>query len=487
MPATTLRTVAVVLAGGSGSRMDLESPKQLHKVAGSSIIEHTLDALHRCEEIDEILIVMTPAFVERLETLVAHRYPKIRAVIPGGADRNDSTRRAIAALGHEECKVLFHDAVRPFIDRRVVKDCVNALDTCSAVDVVIPSADTIVVVDDRDTVVEVPDRRALRRGQTPQGFLLSTIRKAYELAVADPGFSATDDCSVVLRYLPGTPVRAVAGAEHNIKITYPLDLFIADKLFQFSSTVPIAPPSSDAYRAVLEGRTLVVFGGSYGIGGELVTLARSLGANVVSFSRSETGTDIADPRGIEEALQRTHAEHGRIDFIVNAAAILTRGPVVEMTVRAIEEQMAVNYLAPILIARAGLGYLRQTGGHLLLFTSSSYTRGRAEYSLYSSTKAAVVNLMQALADEWSALRVHVNCINPERTQTPMRLRSFGPEPEETLLSAQTVARSALDVLCSDMTGQVVDVRRPAGTEWLAPTGAPLPPQKGRPERTLDRS
>ena len=90
--------------------------------------------------------------------------------------------------------------------------------------------------------------------------------------------------------------------------------------------------------------------------------------------------------------------------------------------------IGVNYIAPVQIARLGIGYLEQTKGQLLLFTSSSYTRGRAGYSLYSSSKAAVVNLTQALADEWRDLGVRVNCINPERTATPMRTKAFGVEP-----------------------------------------------------------
>ena len=111
------------------------------------------------------------------------------------------------------------------------------------------------------------------------------------------------------------------------------------------------------------------------------------------------------------------------------------------------------------IARAAFPYLAQTGGQLLLYTSSSYTRGRAEYSLYSSTKAATVNLTQALADEWSEDGVRINCINPERTQTPMRAKAFGEEPAGSLLSSDKVARTSVDVLLSDLTGHVIDVRR----------------------------
>lgn len=80
------------------------------------------------------------------------------------------------------------------------------------------------------------------------------------------------------------------------------------------------------------------------------------------------------------------------------------------------------------------------------------------YSLYSSTKAAVVNFMQALAQEWEADGIRINVMNPERTKTPMRVRNFGNEPEGTLLDASVVAEASLKTLISDVTGQVFDVR-----------------------------
>ena len=141
------------------------------------------------------------------------------------------------------------------------------------------------------------------------------------------------------------------------------------------------------------------------------------------------------------------------------AAQLAKGPLAAMTDEQVRNQVDVNYLGPVTVARAAEPYLRRSGGHLVLFTSSSYTRGRADYALYSSTKSAVVNLAQALADEWSEVGIHVNVVNPERTRTPMRLQAFGREDEGTLLRGETVASTVLDVLASDMTGHVVDVRR----------------------------
>ncbi|SHK46114.1 2-C-methyl-D-erythritol 4-phosphate cytidylyltransferase [Nocardiopsis flavescens] len=460
-PAPATRTVAVVLAGGSGQRIGLATPKQLLKIAGKTILEHTLDVFEQAPRVDEVLVMMNPGFVSDAEAVVQRAgLAKVTRVLPGGTSRNATTQLALDALSHlpaDTTNVLFHDAVRPLLSQRVVDDCVDSLDRYAAVDVAIPSSDTIIEVDD-DVITDVPTRSRLRRGQTPQGFRLSTIREAYERAWADPGFEATDDCTVVLRYSPGTPIHVVAGEEQNMKVTQPVDIFIADKLFQLSSAA--TPEFTDRDRdRLLEGRTAVVFGGSHGIGAEVADLAEKHGARVFRYSRSATRTDVSDPAQIAAALEQAHSATGRVDFVVNTAGVLRIGRLDGTDPATIEEALRVNYLAPVHIARASFPYLAQTGGQLLLYTSSSYTRGRAEYSLYSSTKAATVNLTQALADEWSGDGVRINCINPERTRTPMRTKAFGEEPAGTLLSAGKVARTSLDVLLSDLTGHVVDVRR----------------------------
>jgi len=465
-----LRTVAVVLAGGSGSRVGLDVPKQLLKVAGRTIIEHSVAALHESDVVDEIVIVMTPDFVPMLEDLLLRPdLPKVTRVLPGGADRNASTQAALDALGDEECNVLFHDAVRPLLSQRVVQDCVEALATYEAVDVAIPSADTIVRVDDDEHVREIPDRSHLRRGQTPQGFRLSVIRRAYELAAADPTVRATDDCGVLLHCMPEVPIYVVPGDEHNMKVTYPVDLFIADKLFQLSSH-GAAPATPEQLAAGLAGTTMVVFGGSYGIGADIDRLATEAGCRVFSFSRSGTGTHVERPEDIAAALSHVHELTGRIDSVVLTAAVLDRGALADMDDATVRRQLEVNYLAPVTVARLAHPYLRASSGHLVFFTSSSYTRGRAGYSMYSSTKAAVVNLTQALADEWADDGISVNVVNPERTRTPMRLEAFGEEPEDSLLDSEVVAGTTLDILVSSLTGQVIDVRRAVPR---AATGAPV--------------
>lgn len=465
-PTTRLRTVGVVLAGGTGTRVGLAIPKQLLKIAGKSILEHTIAALDSAPEVDDIVVLMTPGFTSDVEKIIASGgYRKVSKVLEGGSNRNETTRRALDALADGaggpdgDCNVLLHDAVRPLLSERIIRECVNELRRYEAVDVAIASADTIVVVDDEGMITDIPDRARLRRGQTPQGFRLSTIRRAYELAAQDPHFAATDDCSVVLRYLPDVPIKVVEGSDENMKVTQPVDVFIADKLFQLASTSVHRPTSPDGYREQLRGRTAVVFGGSYGIGGQIVELLRGFGTDVFSYSRSETGTHVENADDVRAALAKAYDESGRIDFVVNTAGLLRTGSLAEVDEATVEEMVRVNYVAPVSIARESIRYLRESRGHLLLFTSSSYTRGRAGYSLYSSSKAAVVNLIQALADEWAPLGVRACCINPERTATPMRSQAFGPEPPGTLLSARVVALTSINVLISEITGQVIDVRR----------------------------
>jgi 2-C-methyl-D-erythritol 4-phosphate cytidylyltransferase len=285
------------------------------------------------------------------------------------------------------------------------------------------------------------------------------IRRAYELATQDPDFQATDDCTVVLRYLPTVPIVVVRGEDRNMKITEPIDVYLADRLFQVQSHDAPARRSGERLRKELAGKTVVVFGGSYGIGRDIVEIAGEHGASVLSFSRSSTGTFVERRQDVVAACDRALAETGRVDYVVNAAGVLTRGHLVEVSDDEVHASTEINYLAPVYIAQTFHASLRRTRGSLLLFTSSSHTRGRSGYSLYSSAKAAVVNLTQALADEWGNDGIRVNCINPERTATPMRATAFGTEPGGSLMAPRTVAQIALDIATSAWTGIVVDARR----------------------------
>jgi ribitol-5-phosphate 2-dehydrogenase (NADP+) / D-ribitol-5-phosphate cytidylyltransferase len=230
-----MRTVAVVLGGGSGERFGTGVPKQLLPLAGRPVIEHSVAAFERAPGVDSILVVMAAGYTRQVaDLLAAARYGKLQGVIPGGASRAESSWRAIAELGDQDCDVLFHDAARPLVDGKIIAACVAALAGHRAIGVAVPSSDTIIEVSD-GVIASMPRRETLARCQTPQGFRLSVIRRAYQLAWADPGFSArpaTDDCGIVLRYQPEVAIHIVPGSERNVKITYPADLAIAEALLR---------------------------------------------------------------------------------------------------------------------------------------------------------------------------------------------------------------------------------------------------------------
>jgi ribitol-5-phosphate 2-dehydrogenase (NADP+) / D-ribitol-5-phosphate cytidylyltransferase len=234
---TRLRNVAVILAGGTGTRIGLNIPKQLIKVAGKPIIEHTIAAMHQSPIVDEIVVMMAPGYLDQVRAIVkTGNYVKVTQILEGAETRNETTAAALAALGDEECNVLLHDAVRPLVSQTIIAANVEALRTHEAVDTAIPSADTIIQVQQNQNIIaDVLPRHLLRRVQTPQSFRLSTIRAAYAKAAQDPNFTATDDCTVVLRYLPEVSIAVVAGHERNMKVTEPIDVYIAERLFQLTS------------------------------------------------------------------------------------------------------------------------------------------------------------------------------------------------------------------------------------------------------------
>ncbi|MBR6067863.1 MAG: 2-C-methyl-D-erythritol 4-phosphate cytidylyltransferase [Bacteroidales bacterium] len=450
--------IAVILAGGVGSRLGYSTPKQFLKVAGKTVIEHTIDIFDNNSLIDEIAVVIHPLYIDEMENIVVrNQWKKVKRILKGGDERYMSTLSAIESYkGCDDCNMIFHDAVRPLVNNRIIKDVIDALNKYDAVDVAVPATDTIIEVDEDGKFIDkIPKRKLLRRGQTPQAFKYSIIAKAYEKALKDSDFVSTDDCGTVVKYMPEVKIFVVEGDESNMKLTYKEDLFLLDKLFQLRSTT--LHNEMDFSR--LKNKVIVVFGGNSGIGKKIVETSQQYGAKVYSFSRSTTGTDISNRNDVEKALAIAAKENGnKIDYVINSAAILAKEPLISMKANLIDTIIRTNYDGMVNVAISAFPYLKVSHGQLLLYTSSSYTRGRAFYSIYSSTKAAAVNFMQALAQEWESYGIRVNVINPERTNTPMRTKNFGIEPPNTLLNASEVAEVSLKTLLLDITGQVVDVK-----------------------------
>ena len=228
-----MHNIAVILAGGIGSRVGGETPKQLLPLAdGRSILEHSIDAFEASPCIDEIAVVMHPAWLKEAETICRRNtWHKLTKIIPGGAERWESSYNAIKAFtsssslhGEAECGMLLHDAARPFVSQRIIADVCQALETHEAVTVAVPVTDTLYRTE-ANQVQEIPDRKTFMRAQTPQAFHMDLIAEAFENAI-QKGYitSVTDDVAVLKAFNPSIPVFIVPGEEANKKITYPEDI-----------------------------------------------------------------------------------------------------------------------------------------------------------------------------------------------------------------------------------------------------------------------
>ena len=225
-----MKHIAIVLAGGSGRRMGNALPKQFLKVNERMIIEHTIDAFERSVRIDEIAVVTHPDYVEEMKGIIAaNAWKKVGRVLLGGKERTDSTLSALRAYTEGDDRLLIHDGVRPLVSQEIIENVCDALMACDAVNVVIPAVDTIIEVKD-GAMVAAPKRENLRQVQTPQGFKRAVLAQAFDRALEDPAFVATDDCGVVFKYAPGTTIKIVDGDTTNIKITYKEDLEFAKKI-----------------------------------------------------------------------------------------------------------------------------------------------------------------------------------------------------------------------------------------------------------------
>ncbi len=448
---------AIVLAGGDGNRFGGEMPKQFVRLAGDPILLRTLRRFSAAK-LSRVVVVSHPRWLEETIRLLGEVDLGVEIrVVAGGATRNESTRNGIAALeADDDDIVLVHDAVRPLLPLEVIQRSVEPIISgrADATDTVIPSADTLVIVDGED-VVEIPDRSRYRRGQTPQTFRVGVLKEAYAAAERAGDLTATDDCSLVLRYVPGARMLGVAGDEINLKITTRIDMVMADRMLQMSVLVPGAEPSPTAS---LAGARLYVAGGTRGIGGAIAEQARLLGAEAVVDGMS-TGLDVRDPASVAERMAAAAAILGGIDHVVCTAGVLRIGPLATMDVATVAEVVDINLTGSLNVARAAHPYLAQSRGSLTLFTSSSFTRGRPSYVPYSASKAAVVNMTQGLADEWADDGIRVNAMSPERTDTPLRRAAFPDENRDGMLGADEVALATLRLIRSDLTGQVVDVKR----------------------------
>jgi 2-C-methyl-D-erythritol 4-phosphate cytidylyltransferase len=229
MPST--RAGAVLVAAGMGKRMapGVAAPKALIGLGGRPLAWHSLAVFEAEPRVGAVVLVVPPGLMDKFREELVERWnlQKVSAVVHGGRTRQESVRLGLEALEDGLDPILVHDAARPLVTAEIVSLCLEKVAACDACIPAIPISGTVKAVDEGTAVRETLDRTALWEAQTPQVFRSSVIREAHRLAL-ERGFNGTDDSS--LAEAMGISVRVVRGSPENIKVTWPVDLEVAQAI-----------------------------------------------------------------------------------------------------------------------------------------------------------------------------------------------------------------------------------------------------------------
>ena len=220
----------VIVAAGTGSRMNMGINKQFIKLEGKEIIYYTIEKFYKNENIDDIVVVVKEEEAEffRKEILDKYNFKNIKLAY-GGKERQDSVYNGLKSLDKNCNIVLIHDGARPFVSNRIIDKSIEEAKENKAIVVGVPVKDTIKVIDNDKNIVDTPNRNILWAVQTPQTFDYNLLIKSYEDAFKD-GFYGTDDAMLVERI--GYKVKMVEGSYNNIKITTQEDLGLGSQILK---------------------------------------------------------------------------------------------------------------------------------------------------------------------------------------------------------------------------------------------------------------
>lgn len=222
---------AIVLAAGSGRRMNSDVHKQYLLIQGKPVLYYSLKQFED-STVDEIVLVVGKDEVDycRKEIVEKYDFAKVKKIVEGGRERYHSVYEGLKQAQDADY-VLIHDGARPFVDQNIIRRCMQEVKRSEACVVGMPVKDTIKIVDEDGYAKETPDRKNVWMIQTPQTFSRPLITDAYASMLKNEDTAITDD-AMVLERTKGKKVKLIEGSYRNIKITTPEDLLIAEAYLQ---------------------------------------------------------------------------------------------------------------------------------------------------------------------------------------------------------------------------------------------------------------
>ena len=231
-----MKSVAVILAAGSGSRMKTDVKKQFMEIGGKPLVYYSIKAFEE-SAVDDIVLVVSRGDVDyaKKEIVEKYKFDKVTAVVEGGLARYHSVRLGLMAAANDCDYAFIHDGARPFVNREIIMRAMSAVREFKACVVGMPAKDTIKIADEKGFAASTPDRNLMWVIQTPQAFSYQMILDLYkrldreEGDLMAKGINITDDAMVV-EYYTDTKVKLVEGSYDNIKITTPEDVAVAEAI-----------------------------------------------------------------------------------------------------------------------------------------------------------------------------------------------------------------------------------------------------------------
>lgn len=223
-------TAAIILAGGTGSRMGTDTTKQMLTLAGKPLIIHSLLAFEASDYIDEIIIVGKADELERYPAMIEkHGITKVTNIVEGGATRQESVLKGFEVVPDQADHIAIHDGARPLITPAQIKAVVLAAYDYKAAAAAAPAKDSVKVANISGMIDYTVDRKTVWLMQTPQIFNANLFRASIYTAAKDK-FEGTDDTQVAEH--AGFSTKLVNTGYENIKITTPVDLIIAEAILK---------------------------------------------------------------------------------------------------------------------------------------------------------------------------------------------------------------------------------------------------------------
>ncbi|HPY97290.1 MAG TPA: SDR family NAD(P)-dependent oxidoreductase [Candidatus Cloacimonadota bacterium] len=429
------KNIGVILAGGIGARFHGNIPKQYMKLNGKEIITYSIEAFREAKKIDEFLCVVNED--EFINKNIKEKY-NVKC-IKGGSSRNESLANALSYINEmiPDCKKVFiHEAARPFIKGSLIDKYLDLLDENDAVITAAKVTDSLGYVDGN-----IADRGNFLLIQAPEAFDFQLLRKH---------FDAKSSITATVHQLPsGVRIYNYYDFKFNLKVTYPEDLFIAEQLIKLKYYD--RNHNFLQHKLRISRKKALILGASGGVGSVIKEKFKELNVNILSPTREEIDLETVTVEALKE-----YCKDFKPDIIINAAAFSAKDDA--GLVAMFDKLFSVNLKSNLVLMEFAVQLNKKV--NLVLFSSSSSTRGRKDIALYSAAKVGINSLVESLANKMQEQGVYINAIIPEKINTPMIQKLHdGKVNERELLDVEYIMDAVVFYATTDTFGDLIHIRK----------------------------